>query len=144
MRKFSYVLAAAVVLGGGVFLSIPSASASTQDLSACPASTVCFWRDANFSGSISIQPVLGNDGGTINNMVNSHFTDGSILNDQASSIQNNGPGFLEFCTDANLSGKCSQIGRAGTNSVFGQVSNLQDLNLDGVPFNDKVSSAKMF
>ncbi|MET7511872.1 peptidase inhibitor family I36 protein [Streptomyces sp. NPDC005480] len=90
-----------VLAGSGIGVTSVEASAAT----ACPQGSVCFYKDANFQGGISIQQRLVESPYQIANFVNSHFQDGTTLENQVSSVINNSDRTLCLWSNRNFQGQ---------------------------------------
>jgi hypothetical protein len=87
-RRKARLTAAAAGLGlavAGLTVAPPAAFANTP----CPNGSICFYKDSNGGGAISVQAglLVGNQNWIVN-FQNSHYRDGSTLNDSVSSIIN--------------------------------------------------------
>ncbi|MET9144636.1 MULTISPECIES: peptidase inhibitor family I36 protein [unclassified Streptomyces] len=92
---------ALALAGAGVGLTAVDASAGTP----CPQGSVCLYKDANFQGTVSIQKALVTSPYRIANFVNSHFQDGSTLENQVSSVVNNSGRTLCMWSNRNFQGQ---------------------------------------
>jgi hypothetical protein len=129
MKSRFAAIAVLLTAAGGTVLGIAPASAAPA-AAACPAGQVCFYKDANFQGSLSTQARLVTSPFEISNFQNSHFNDGSSLNDAISSVINDTPFEVIVFTDANFGGQ--------------SITFPPDTQLQQVVPNDALSSAETF
>lgn len=96
-------VALAVVTAG--LLGAPTAAEAAY---VCPDGKVCLYEDHNATGSVAVEPRLNFETGydQINNLANSHYTNGDSANNSISSLVNDTGFGLTLCTDINLGGIC--------------------------------------
>ncbi|MFB7504756.1 MULTISPECIES: peptidase inhibitor family I36 protein [Streptomyces] len=104
-RGLGTPLIALALAGAGIGVTAGSASAAT----ACPAGSVCLYKDATYQGSVSIQRILVESPYQIANFVNSHFQDGSTIENQVSSVINNSDRTLCMWSNRNFQGQYTWV-----------------------------------
>ena len=105
--KSSLTLVAAVVsvLVGTGFNS----AAFAADSHGCPADRICVWKDASYNGPrVVFAP--GTDDPDFATQAPTNFSDGTPLNDNISSIDNNTGVTVQFYTDASFQGVDAPFG----------------------------------
>lgn len=100
-RGVRAALMALALAGAGVGLTAGGASAAAS----CPQGSICLYKDANYQGSVSIQSRLVESPYQIANFVNSHFQDGTTLENQVSSVINNSGRTLCLWSKQNFEGQ---------------------------------------
>jgi Peptidase inhibitor family I36 len=123
-------LVSALVIGGAAGAVAPAASAAS--FPNCPAHLPCLYKGPGGTGTKSIQQVLGTPGPLqIVKLVHSHFIDGTVVDDQVSSVQNNTDWCLRLFRDPDFQGS------------EWDVPAHMPRDLGGTPFDNQASSVAM-
>jgi Peptidase inhibitor family I36 len=82
------LLPVAVVAAGLSALAVQPAFAASAAYT-CQSNQVCFYKNANFSGTVFVPAEMNNRDGGVSNFITKAFTDGTNVNDRVSSVVNN-------------------------------------------------------
>ncbi|WP_170323592.1 peptidase inhibitor family I36 protein [Cryptosporangium phraense] len=142
-------LAAVATAGAVIFPFAPPADAAY----ACKSGQTCFYYNSNDTGSVYLAAGLTNDGDSVWDFWNRHYTNGVNANDSVSSIVNNTPFALFVFTDGYGNGPYFVV-NPGENVVgltwvevhhaeHDRDSGVCAWELDKRSFNDVISSASL-
>src|SRR5262245_13397207 len=95
--KLSHKVAGAVGAGAVIAAMVPAAAFAAY---ACQAGEVCFYQNSNLTGTA----LVVKDGGSFRDLTKIRFTNGTIANDQISSVNNRTGHAVSAYTDIEFAG----------------------------------------
>ncbi|MFE1519013.1 peptidase inhibitor family I36 protein [[Kitasatospora] papulosa] len=126
-RVGSVVFATAVVAGGMAVVATPANAAY-----ACGSNQVCLYKNSNFTGSVFVLPQITTSYGVkvfcAPDLAQNKYTDGSSVNNTASSIVNNSNSVIFLRDYKGTGGKHTGI-TGGTR--FGSLASMQTFDQSG-------------
>jgi hypothetical protein len=109
-----------IVLGGAIFVN-PANAVYT-----CGKGQICMFKDNDFRNTVAVEPAFQHSGGELDNFAHNHFTNGTVVDGQVSSVINNSDFCLALFDGTNLTGANEVVPPHTSGNLYG--------------FNDKASS----